>query len=79
MLLLEGVFDFVNGLAADLKATIAVVVGALAIAFIVYIAVVSKLSVAKVIGALVSAGILIAGVLGIDILAGMFSIELGAR
>ena len=76
MVLLEGVFDFVNGLAAELKSTISVVVVALAIVFIVVNAIASKLSVAKIIGALVTAGILIAGVLGIDVVTSMFTTEL---
>ena len=76
MVLLEGVFDFVNGLASELKSTVSVVVVALAIVFIVVNAIASKLSVAKIIGALVTAGILIAGVLGIDVVASMFTTEL---
>ena len=76
MVLLQSVFDFVNDLAADLKTTVSVVVVALAILFIVVNAIASKLSVAKIIGALVTAGILIAGVLGIDGIASMFTEQL---
>lgn len=76
MVLLQGVFDFVNGLMADLKSTVTIAVVALAILFIVVNAIISKLSVAKIVGALVTAGILIAGVLGIDGIAAMFTSEL---
>lgn len=76
MVPLQGVFDFVNGLAADLKSTVSVVVVAMAILFIVVNAIASKLSVAKIVGAIVTAGILIAGVLGIDVVSGMFTSEL---
>ena len=71
-----GVFDFVNGLAAELKSTVTVAVVALAITFIVVNAIASKLSVAKIVGALVTAGILLAGVLGIEGIASMFTTEL---
>lgn len=76
MVLLQGVFDFVNSLSADLKATVTVLVVVLAIVYVVVNAVASKLSIAKIVGALVTAGILIAGVLGIDGIAAMFTSEL---
>ena len=76
MLPSAGVFDFVNGLAPELKSTVTVGVVALAITFIVVNAIASKLSVAKIVGALVTAGILIAGVLGIEGIASMFTTEL---
>jgi|GEM_PF-7112394 len=76
MVLMEGLFEFVNGLAADLKATVSVVVVALAIAYVVISAVTSRLSIAKIVTAGLAAGLLIAVVMGPEVISTWFTTEL---
>lgn len=77
VLLEDGLFDFINGLAADLKSTVSVAVVAVAVVYIVYSAIVSRLSVAKIVTAGLAAGLLIAVVLGPEIISGWMTTELG--
>lgn len=76
MIPLQGVFDWVNGLAEDVKSTVATVVVVVAIVFIVVEAVRSKLSVAKIVTAVLVAGFLVAAVLGIETISGWFETEI---
>lgn len=76
MILLQGVFDFAQGLAGDVRTTAQVIVGAAAAVFIVVNAVRSKLSVANLIVTLLAAGLLIAAIPSLMTVSGWMQTEI---
>lgn len=73
MILLEGVFDWLNGISGDLKGTATAVGGAIAIVYFVFNIVRGKFTMAAIVGAFIAVAVVLAVLAGgADFLSGIF-------